>query len=216
MNASPLLALCVGQPRPFRGEERSAIDKRPVEGRVTLGRLGLEGDAVADRKHHGGPEMAVHHYARDHDAMWRAWLGDHSLLDAPAPFGENLATEGWTEANVHIGDRFRIGTALLEVSQPRKPCWKIEHRFGRKGMIAHILETRACGWYYRVLEEGTVQTGDRVERVGSGDRDWSVARVFGALYGPAGPSTPADLETLTAIERLSPECRDQARKKLGR
>ncbi|MCV0382029.1 MAG: MOSC domain-containing protein [Erythrobacter sp.] len=215
MNASPLLALCVGQPRPFRGDEFSAIDKQPVEGCVTLGRLGLEGDAVADHKHHGGAEMAVHHYARDHNAMWRAWLGDHPLLDAPAPFGENLATEGWTEANVHIGDRFRIGTALLEVSQPRKPCWKIEHRFERKGMVARILETRACGWYYRVLEEGTAQAGDRVERIGSGHGDWSVARVFGALYGPAGSSTPADLETLATVDRLSPECREKARKRLG-
>ncbi|UVI38618.1 MOSC domain-containing protein [Qipengyuania spongiae] len=213
MNASPLLALCIGQPRRFSGEEFSAIDKRPVGGRVTLGRLGLEGDAVADRKHHGGPEMAVHHYARDHDAMWRSWLGDHPLLDAPAPFGENFATEGWTEENVHIGDRFRIGMALLEVSQPRKPCWKIEHRFGRKGMVAQILTTKACGWYYRVIEEGHVQEGDCVERVEIGHGEWSVARVFGALHNPDCKSSQANFHSIAKLARLSADMRERA---LGR
>ena len=135
MSTPILTAICTGQPKPFRGDETSAIDKHPVEGRVAIGRLGVAGDAVADHKHHGGPEMAVHQYPHDHYPMWRDVLGGHELLERPAAFGENIVAAGWTEDAVHIGDRFRIGTALLEISQPRQPCWKIEHRFGRKGMI---------------------------------------------------------------------------------
>ena len=175
-----------------------------------MGRFGLAGDAVADERHHGGPEMAVHHYSRDHHGMWREWLGGHALLDTPAPFGENLVTQGWTEKNVHIGDRFRIGTALLEVSQPRKPCWKIEHRFGRKGMIAQILETKACGWYYRVIEEGHAQAGDRVERVEIGHGEWSVARVFEAFYNPDRKPSQANFQSIANLDRLSPDIREIA------
>lgn len=167
-----LTALCIGQPKPFRGEETSAIYKRPVEGRVEIGSLGIAGDAVADPKHHGGPEMAVHHYPHDHYPMWRDFLGGHDLLDRFAAFGENVVATELTEKTVHIGDCFRIGSALLEISQPRQPCWKIEHRFARKGMIKHILKTHACGWYYRVIEEGEAEAGDAIERVEIGHADW--------------------------------------------
>lgn len=207
---SMLAALCTGQPRPFRGPETSAIDKRPVEGSIAIRTLGLAGDAVADPKHHGGPEMAVHHYPHDHYPMWRERIGAHDLLDRVGSFGENIVTTGWTEANVHVGDRFRIGTALLEVSQPRQPCWKIEHRFHRKGMVADILRTHACGWYYRVIEEGAAQAGDAIERVEIGHGEWTVGRVFAALYDPTRKPSSAELDDIAGLERLCPQWREKA------
>jgi MOSC domain-containing protein YiiM len=125
-------AVCTGTARPFNGAETSAIAKRPREGTVQVLDEGLAPDEQADRRVHGGPEMALHLYPLDHHDWWRGEIGDHPALDEPGGFGSNLAVSGLTEEMVHIGDRFRCGTALIEVSQPRQPCWKIEHRFGHK------------------------------------------------------------------------------------
>lgn len=197
-----VLALCIGLPQPFNGAELSAIDKRPVAGKASIRHFGIEGDMVADTRHHGGPDMAVHHYPLDHYAGWNDWLGGHELLSRPAAFGENIHAAGMVENMIHIGDRFRLGTALLEVSQPRQPCWKIEHRFGCKGMVARIITEHNCGWYYRVIEEGEAQAGEALERVEIGHADWSVARLFAALYDPAHRATRPELEEIAALERL--------------
>ncbi|WP_370030181.1 MOSC domain-containing protein [Qipengyuania mesophila] len=209
-----VFAICTGQPKPFRGSETSAIGKRPVEGPVGIGTLGIAGDSVADTKHHGGVDMAVHHYPHDHYARWQEWLGDHPLLSEPAAFGENLMASGLTEDSVHIGDRFRFGSTLLEISQPRQPCWKIEHRFDRKGMVAHIIERHDCGWYYRVIEEGMAEAGDLLECVETGHGDWTVARVFAALYDPAHRPSHGELQDITALDPLCEGWRDKARKRL--
>jgi MOSC domain-containing protein YiiM len=210
-----VLALCVGLPQPFNGAELSAIDKRAVAGPVAIRSFGLEGDMVADTKHHGGPDMAVHHYPRDHYAGWDKWLGGNSVLACDAPFGENVSTVGLTESDVHIGDRFRLGSALLEVSQPRQPCWKLEHRFGRKGMIKRILREHNCGWYYRVIEEGEAQAGDAIRRVETGHEEWSVARLFTCLYDPSQAATAAELHAIAALERLCDEWRKKAAKAIA-
>ncbi|MBX7500062.1 MOSC domain-containing protein [Qipengyuania sp. YG27] len=209
-----VFAICTGQPKSFRGNETSAIDKRPVEGPVGIGVLGIAGDSVADTKHHGGVDMAVHHYPHDHYAVWNAWLGEHPLLAGPAAFGENLMVTGLTEDGVHIGDRFRLGSALLEISQPRQPCWKVEHRFGRMGMVARIIERHDCGWYYRVIEAGEAQAGDVLECVETGPEDWTVARLFAALYDPAHRPSRAELQDIAALERLCQPWRDKVRKRL--
>ena len=208
-----LEAICTGTARPFNGVETSAIAKRPREGLVQVLEEGLAPDEQADRRVHGGPEMALHLYPLDHHAFWREQIGDSDLLDEPGAFGSNLAVRGLTEGDVHIGDRFRLGSALIEVSQPRQPCWKIEHRFGHKGMVATIIQTARAGWYYRVLETGEVQAGDMLERVEVGEQDWSIARTFTALV--AGKATREELETLAAMERLTPRLREKARAKLG-
>jgi len=208
-------ALCIGQPRPFNGAELSAIDKRPVERPVTIRRLGIEGDSVADTKHHGGLDMAVHHYPRDHYSEWSEWLGGHDLLSRPSAFGENIHAQGMIETDVHIGDRFRLGTALLEVSQPRQPCWKIEHRFGANGMVKRIIGQHNCGWYYRVIEEGTARAGDVLERVEVGHEDWSVARLFAKLYDPAHKASREELEQIAGLERLCALWRSRVRDALS-
>ena len=201
-------AVCTGTARPFNGAELSAITKRPRDGAVQVLPEGLAPDEQADRSVHGGPEMALHVYPLDHHAWWRGEIGDHPALDEPGGFGSNLAVTGLTEEHVHIGDRFRLGSALIEISQPRQPCWKIEHRFGRKGMVAQIVQTGRCGWYFRVLETGEVAAGDSLERVALGAADWSVARVFRALV--AGKATPDELAQLADLAPLTPRLREKA------
>lgn len=206
-------AVCTGTARPFNGAELSAIAKRPREGAVQVLDEGLAPDEQADRRVHGGPEMALHLYPLDHHAWWREQIGDHPALDEPGGFGSNLAVTGLLEDDVHIGDRFRIGTALIEVSQPRQPCWKIEHRFAHKGMVAQIVASGRCGWYFRVIETGDVQAGDSLERTASGAAEWSVVRVFRALV--AGKATPDKLAALAYLPSLSPEWRKKASLRLA-
>ena len=214
MTGPVVSAICVGLPRPFNGAELSAIAKQPVEGPVMIRSFGIEGDMVADTVHHGGPDMAVHHYPHDHYGDWDAWLGGHDLLSGPAAFGENLMVDGLTEGDVHIGDRFRFGKALLEISQPRQPCWKIEHRFQRKGMVARIVRQHNCGWYYRVLEEGEARAGDRLDLVETGHETWSVARTFAKFYDPEHKANQDELRELAELDRLCEKWRERARNAL--
>jgi MOSC domain-containing protein YiiM len=173
---------------------------------------GLAPDEQADRRVHGGPEMALHLYPLDHHAWWRGIIGDHPALDEPGGFGSNLAVTGLTEDMVCIGERFRLGSAVIEVSQPRQPCWKIEHRFGHAGMVARIVETGRCGWYFRVIETGDVAAGDTLERLAPGAEDWSVARAFAALV--AGKATRAEFAELAELPVLSPKMRAKAAARL--
>ncbi len=211
-----LEAICIGTARPFNGAETSAIAKYPREGPVQILADGFAPDEQADRRVHGGPEKAVHLYPLDHHTFWRSWLTDAAalaLLDEPGAFGSNLAVREIDESQVHIGDRFRLGSAVLEVNQPRQPCWKVDHRFGVKGMTAAIVKTGRSGWYFRVIEPGECQAGDRLERTQRGDEAWSVARVFAALI--AGKATRAELEQLAQLEALSPQIKARAVKALG-
>jgi MOSC domain-containing protein YiiM len=180
----PVRALALSGPVAALGPagHRSAIAKTPVPGPWRIGPLGLEGDAQADRAHHGGPEKALHHYPLDHYAAWRAELGDLALLDAPGAFGENLSTQGWTEENVCVGDVLRFGAALLQVSQGRQPCFKLGLRFARRDMAKLVQESGRTGWYYRVLEPGLAQEGDRLDIIERPHPDWPLARLTRLLY----------------------------------
>lgn len=196
------MAICVGQPTAFRADESSAIAKQPCVGPVSVARAGLAGDAQADLAHHGGPDMALHQYPLDHHEYWRTRLGDHPLLALPGAFGSNLAIAGLAEGDVLLGDRFRLGTALVEACQPRQPCWKIEHRFGAKGMVKAILETGRCGWFYRVLEAGEAQAGDSLVLEKRGLAGWSMARLFAAIWGTASPWDPVLIGEIAALPGL--------------
>lgn len=137
MTKSTMLnAVLTGKAVPFgRPDTLSAIGKHPVDAAIAIGPAGLEGDEQADRRNHGGPDKAIHHYPFDHYAAWRGDLPAHCpLLESVGAFGENLSTLGLTEETVCIGDIFRIGTATVQVSQGRQPCWKLNHRFGVKDM----------------------------------------------------------------------------------
>ena len=211
-----LQALCTGTARPFNGAELSAIVKRPRDGVVQLLEEGFAPDEQADRRVHGGPEKAVHLYPLDHHTAWREELKDKAalaFLDEPGAFGSNLSISDIGEHDVFIGDRFRVGTAVIEINQPRQPCWKIDHRFGVKGMTARIVQTGRSGWYFRVIEPGEVQAQDTLERIEDGHPNWSVARVFTALI--QGKATHEELTQLAKLPRLSPQIQAKAIKRLG-
>lgn len=160
--AGEVVSLQVGLPAPlpWRGREvASAIVKRPVNGAVALGPEGFDGDAQADRSVHGGPDKAVCCYPVEHQAGLAARIG------APLPpgaFGENLTLRGLTEDLVHVGDVFAIGTAEVQVSQPRGPCYKLAARWDLKELPAILARGGMTGFYFRVLRPGAVAAGDEV------------------------------------------------------
>lgn len=160
MNA-PTITLFTGTPR-YIGDagQFSAIWKQPVTGPLRINKEGLAGDVQADRRVHGGPEKAVHHYAGENYARLAARFPQAAEALVVGSIGENVSTFGLDESAVCIGDIYRIGTALLQVCQPRRPCWKIDARYETTGITAHIVETGLTGWYYRVLEEGEAAAGD--------------------------------------------------------
>ena len=198
-----ILAVLTGKARPFRGDEPSAIGKLPVADAVAIAAMGLVGDEQADRSVHGGIDKAIHHYPADHYDWWRGRLGQVPLLDAPGAFGENISTAGLDENSVCLGDRFRLGTALVEVTQARQPCWKLDHRFGAKGVMADVVKTRRSGWYYRVLEPGTVRAGDALDLVERLYPGWPLASLFGLLIGGEAKDRVADLRALRDVPVLA-------------
>lgn len=176
-------ALLTGHAVPFsRPGSRSAIAKIPRQQPLAVTTQGLESDEQGDLRVHGGVEKAIHHYPREHYASWMAELGDHPLLTQPGAFGENFSTHGWTEADVCLGDRIRAGTALLEVSQGRMPCWKLNDRFAVAQMALRVQESGRTGWYYRVLEEGVVAAGATLQLVQRNHPDWPLQRLSAVLF----------------------------------
>lgn len=155
----------------------SAIDKQPRSGPVAVAELGLAGDEQGDRKHHGGPDKAVHVYPWAHYARWQAELGDHALLQQPGAFGENLSVDGLDETRVCIGDTWAIGTARLVVSQGRQPCWRLNDRFGVPDMARRVQDTGRSGWYLRVQQPGQLQAGDAVHLLDRPHPDWPLERL---------------------------------------
>lgn len=162
----------VGKPRTFGSDEWcSGIEKTTVSGPVRVGKVNLDGDGQADLRVHGGPEKAICVYPEEHYTYWKEV---HALELSPGGFGENFTTRGLLEADVCIGDIFRVGTALVQVSQPRQPCWKLAKRWQVKQLPLYVQETGRTGWYFRVLEEGTAQSGDVLELVRNHTRQWSI------------------------------------------
>lgn len=208
-------AVLTGKARSFRDREASAIAKTPVDGSLAVGFLGIDGDEQADLTVHGGIDKAIHHYPRDHYGFWTETLGPHALLDAPGAFGENISTEGLIESEACIGDRFRLGSALVEISQGRQPCWKLGHRFGIATVPATVVTTRRSGWYYRVIEEGAVAAGDRLDLIDRPLPAWSIERTFHLLIGGAGKREPAALRALAGMDALATSWRVRAQKLLG-
>jgi MOSC domain-containing protein YiiM len=159
-----IISLNVGLPRLVlrNGEPVSTgIFKEPVEGRVMLRTLNLDGDRQADLSVHGGPEKAAYLYPSEHYEFWKRELPD---MDLPwGMFGENFTATGLLETEVHIGDRFRIGAAEVMVTQPRMPCYKLGIRFGRADIIKRFLVSERTGFYFSVLKEGDVGAGDQIE-----------------------------------------------------
>ena len=205
-------ALLTGMPVPFRDGDYSAIAKQPVSGAVRIGWLGLAGDSVADPVHHGGWDKAIHLYPQDHYGWWRERKPGHPLLEKPGAFGENIASRGMTEEEVCLGDRFSLGSAVVEVSHGRQPCWKLDHRFGARDVMATIVKTARCGIYFRVLREGEAEAGGMMELLERPLPQWSIARVFRLLIGGGHKGEPDAVRALADMTVLAEAWRDRARK----
>ncbi len=173
-----LISVNVGLPREVIWKGRTVttgIFKEPVEGRVMVRRLNLDGDQQADLSVHGGLDKAVYGYPAEHYEYWRNELPGMKL--PWGMFGENLTTEGLLEEVVNIGDRFRIGSSVLMVTQPRMPCYKLQVKFGRDDIVKRFLKSGRPGFYFSVLEEGEVSTGDEIELISRDENNITVSDI---------------------------------------
>jgi MOSC domain-containing protein YiiM len=179
-----LLSVNVGLPREidWKGKiVRTSIFKDPIEGRAHVSRLNVEGDKQSDLTVHGGPDKAVYAYPSEHFAFWRKELPG---MDLPwGVFGENFTTTGLFEETVHIGDRFRVGSAEFMVTQPRMPCFKLGIRFNRSDMVKRFLQSGRTGFYFAVLREGEVATGDSIEALERDEHNIQVADLVNLYRG---------------------------------
>ena len=173
-----VVSVNVGLPRDvhYKGKTvTTGIFKEPVEGRAALRRLNLDGDRQADLSVHGGPSKAVYVYPIEHYEYWREQLPG---VDLPwGMFGENLTVEGLREDRINIGDRFRIGSAQLMVTEPRLPCYKLAAKFGRDDIIKRFLHSGRTGFYFAVLQEGEVGAGDDITVVSRDEHAVTVADI---------------------------------------
>ena len=207
-------ALNVGRPREetFSGRKmKTAIAKRAASGPVRLTTLGFEGDGVGNPKVHGGPDKAVCVYGLNHYPFWEETLG------APLPkeaFGENLSVSSIDEEAVSIGDVFRLGSALVQVSQPRQPCSTLAARLGRPDMVRLVVETGRTGFYLRVLQEGEVVAGCQMEPEVRDDQRVSVAFAF-RTYNHDKDNRQA-VQRVLSVEGLSESWRKAFEKLLDR
>lgn len=179
---------------------RSAIVKTPVSGAVFVGIAGVAGDAQADDTQHGGIDRAVLAYSADHYSHWQAEIGNPGM--GPGGFGENLTIAGLDETTVHIGDVYAIGDIVLQVSQPRQPCWKLARRWNLRDLPARVERNGRSGWYSRVLHPGLAEPGLPVTLVERPNPDWTVARAATTMRQRRhDPTTAAALLGCTGLSR---------------
>lgn len=182
MNSGRLVSIQVGIPTVYQdsaGAWSSGIAKQTVGGVVAVTKLGLAGDGQADRTHHGGVDKAVLAYADAHYPPWREELGARFPRGG---FGENLTIDGLDESRVSIGDVYAIGTTVLQVSQPRQPCWKLGRRWQRPDLPKRVLATNRCGWYLRVLTPGEIEAGQPVVLVEKPHPEWTIVAANDVMY----------------------------------
>jgi len=208
-----VVSVNVGLPREVEWRGRTVLTsiwKSPVEGRVPVRRLDLDGDRQSDLSVHGGPDKAVYAYPSEHYAEWARELAG---ADLPwGAFGENLTTEGLREGDLRIGDRLRVGSAELVVTQPRMPCYKLMIRFGREDMVKRFLRSGRSGFYFAVRQEGDVGRGDAIELVARAEQDVTVADIS-SLYTHDADNQPL-LRRAVDLAALPESWRDYFRKRL--
>jgi MOSC domain-containing protein YiiM len=183
----------------WRGEIVStAIWKQPVDGRVAIRGVNLDGDDQADREVHGGPHKAVYAYAReDYDA----WRDRHGVATAPGLFGENLTVEGVDLAHALVGERWQVGSAILEVAQPRLPCFKLGIRMNDPRFPKRFQAEGRMGAYFRIVREGDVGAGDAIAVVLRPEHDVTLARMVEALHDPVAAASLARVPDLPSFWR---------------
>lgn len=178
----------------------TAIEKSPISGDIYLAVEGLEGDACADLKNHGGLDRALHQYPAEHYDFWRQQYGGELPWCAPG-MGENLSSTGMTEDTVCIGDRYRWGEAIIEVSQPRSPCFKLNKRWGVENMSVEMQANSRCGWLYRVIQQGMVNANQLLELIERVENPLTIREACDLYFAPSFDA--AGLHALAQQERLA-------------
>src|ERR671918_2606855 len=197
-----IVSLNIGLPRrvAFNGQVvTTGIFKEPTDGHVMIRRLNLDGDRQADLTVHGGVDKAVYSYAAEHYDYWR---GELPSMNLPwGMFGENLTTQGLLEDNVNIGDTLQVGSAKLMVTQPRMPCYKLGVRFGRMDIVRRFMASGRSGIYFKVLQEGQVEAGDKIKIIRKDENNVTVKDIV-SLYVRDNDEDIETMRRATKIEAL--------------
>ena len=175
-------SVLVGKTVTFAHGANSAIDKQVLSDRQHATELGFTNDEQGDPRFHGGIQKALHIYPSEHYPVWQQELGDKDIFQSAGAFGENLSSSGITEHSICLKDKIRIGSTLLEVSQGRMPCWKLNVRFDQNDMARRLQDTLRTGWYFRVLEEGDIGAGDEIILCERPYPEWPLTRIMGAVF----------------------------------
>ena len=185
----------------------SAIGKMQTKAVLHLEENGFVEDSQADLKVHGGLEKAVHHYAAEHLEFWKKKFPEHAQFFVPGCFGENISTNGIDEHSLCLGDILTMGTATVQICQGRQPCWKLNAHSKIDAMASAFQKSARTGWYYRVLANGQVRTGDFIGLVERPNPSWSLNRLITARFNPNLSMEDAielsNLETLSASWRAA-------------
>lgn len=216
-----VLSIQVGRTRQFNSPDdardnsakswESAISKEPVVGSVLVSTGNIEGDQQADLVHHGGPDKAVCAYSSEHYEYWSKTYRD--IHWRPGYFGENLTLAGLLEPHVCIGDTFKVGECVLQVSQPRQPCWKLSRRWNLPKLAVDVQRTRLTGWYFRVLHPGNIAVGQAMRMIDRLDPKWTITVANEIMF--AKPRDPARDQELAACPRLSKSWRETLGQRAG-
>lgn len=215
MNGASLLSIQVGRIAPLGPDAvPSAFIKTRIDSPVEVGRLGLTGDEQADLSVHGGIDKAVYGYSAASLAAWQRDFPEHADTFVAGSVGENLTIDGLTEGDLCVGDVHRIGSATLQVVQPRQPCFKFALRFDDNRLPKAMVRNGRSGWYYRVVTPGTIRAGDEVERIERPHPHFRFSRLV-EIINFRSP-TPDELESMAAMDGIAHEIRAKARTSLGR
>lgn len=196
---------------PLDREWESGIFKQPIQGPVLLTKTGLFGDGQADMENHGGPEKAVFVYPFEHYEYWQRDLNTTEI--EPGAMGENFLLENVKEDMIALGDTFRIGDAVVQVSQPRQPCWKPARRFKIKKLALLIQNTGRTGWYFRVLKEGNIREDQKLTLIDRPSPKWTIAKCNEIMHGDS--PNPEELRELAQCEWLAESWKNTLNKRIA-
>ena len=198
-----VVSIQVGRPRVMAGEEPWATSffKSAVTGPLSVETDNLAGDEQADLTVHGGPDKAVCVYSADHFPEWSRVLREGDL--GAGAFGENFSVSHMDETSVCVGDVYAVGTSLVQVSQPRSPCWKLAARWNRPDLPRLVLQSGRTGWYFRVLQRGVVSAGEELSLSDRPCGEWSIARVNDVSYATGRHKDAAARRALAACAPLA-------------
>jgi MOSC domain-containing protein YiiM len=208
MTTATVLSIQIGRPKlygipssvlPLDKPYTTGFVKNPIEQPIRLDWTNLDGDAQADLENHGGRDKAVCAYAAEHYPAWRTELNKSADEFAHGAFGENLTIAGYNESTICLGDQFQLGTARIEVSQPRQPCWKLGRRWQLKELPGLVIDSGRTGWYFRVLMPGQIAAGDELQLLARPCPEWTIARANHVFY-----ELKKDADASQALSQVAP------------